>query len=171
MDKELIEKIERRPLELNDEDFRALRDLYRNENGAFRRIMKRAVGRIRGKNDLPVVGHLYRNLTDELIDISPFLSQEFNRLFRSVIDWGIFKSLAELDALIAACGNPQLLAILKEQVIVRTDLYKYINNLEIYKIKKTVHDLAVKFNKMDDIVVKLEMELSAEDMNWMDFPE
>ena len=88
-----------------------------------------------------------------------------------MMDWGFYKGLADMDSLVAACGNPQLLELLKEFITVRADVFKFLNNLEIYKIKKLIHDLSVKFNNRDDIVVKLEMEISQEDMDWIDHLE
>lgn len=171
MEREFLEKVEKRTLELNEDDFIILHDYYRNENRGFRKLMKKTLQRVRSRQDLPILLLLYQNLTEEMNDISPFLTHDFNKIFRSMMDWGFYKGLAEMDSLIASCGNPQLLELLKEFITTRTDIFKILNNLEIYKIKKLIHDLSVKFNNRDDIVVKLEMELSQEDMDWIDHLE
>ncbi|OHD54976.1 MAG: hypothetical protein A2014_00150 [Spirochaetes bacterium GWF1_49_6] len=171
MERDFLDKVEKRTLELTDDDFRAIHDYYRAENRGFRRLMKKTLQRVRSRQDLPILNHLYQNLTEEINDISPFLAHDFNKIFRSMMDWGFYKGLADMDSLVAACGNPQLLELLKEFITVRADVFKFLNNLEIYKIKKLIHDLSVKFNNRDDIVVKLEMELSQEDMDWIDHLE
>jgi hypothetical protein len=171
MEREFFEKVEKKTLELTEDDYRVLHDYYRNENRGFRKLMKKTLSKVRSRQDLPILTILYQNLTEEITDISPFLTHDFNRIFRSMMDWGFYKGIAEMDTLVAACGNPQLLENLKEFISSRTDMLKFLNNLEIYKLKKLIHDLSVKFNNRDDITIKLEMELSQEDMDWIDHLE
>jgi hypothetical protein len=152
---------------LNTSDYDNLKDLYKSDTPQFIAIIRKFSQSINEKDEILKFSRLFDNLEEEITDISPFIAKELNKLFIIAIENNLFNPLAKYSVLIENCGNPRFLDELK-RLITRPDLDKFLSTLEVYKLKKAIYELSVKFNKKDRLVYRIEAEIADTDDVWVE---
>ncbi len=148
------------------EDFQELKRFYSCENKSFMKIMDKAIGEFKKKEDIEKILFLLLYLKDEIKDISPFLSNNINRIFSLMIKNNYFKQIAQYSDILEACANIKVLELLNEFTKSR-NMGKFLTNVEIYKLKKLVFDLSNKYKK-DDVAYQIEIALENQDSEWLE---
>jgi hypothetical protein len=167
MNGEFKNKFENSLFEMKLDDFQVPKHYFKTDNKGFVNYSNRYLSNfIKKKEDIDKFLFLFNHLKNELIDISPFLSSNINRIFGLMIKNNYFKQVAEYSYLLESCANIKTLELLDEFILSK-NMIKFLSNVEIYKIKKLVFDLSNKF-KRSDIAIKIQVELEKEDLNWID---
>ena len=164
----LQQKLKRKTTDWDESDTEEIRSLYKSGNKEFIELMNSIFTQIKAKKDVDYFIYIFTHLSEEIVDVSPFLAANINRILKMMMDYGYYKKIAEYDKLIIECGNMTFLTLMKEYLTTRRDLDKYLSSLEIYKIKKTIFVLSEKYNQKDEITYKIQMELASIDMEWRD---
>lgn len=160
-------KFENQIFEMKIDEFQAYKHFFKADNKGFVNYMNHYMsGNIKKKEDIDKFLYLFENLKNEIMDVSPFLSVNINRIFGLMIRNNYFKQVAEYSYLLESCANIKSLDLLNE-CIVSKNMVKFLTNVEIYRIKKLVFELSNKY-KRNDIAYKIQVDLEKEDLNWVD---
>lgn len=160
-------KFENQIFEMKIDEFQTYKHFFKNDNKGFVNYMNHYLSTsIKKKEDLDKFLYLIENLKNELMDVSPFLSININRIFALMIRNNYFKQVAEYSYLLECCANIKTLDLLNECVMSK-NMVKFLSNVEIYRIKKLVFELSNKY-KRNDIAYKIQVDLEKEDLNWVD---
>lgn len=163
---EIEKKTDNDLFDLKAEDFQELKKFYHQDNKNFVHFLNKNLLKIKNKEDIEKFSYIFDNLKNEIVDVSPFLSANINRIFGIMIKNNFYKQIAEYSFLLGNCANIKTLELLNE-FIKSKNINKYLSTVEIYKIKKLVFDLSNKY-KRNDIVYKIDLELEKEDIKWLD---
>lgn len=166
LSEEILFKTENNLLNLTIEDFLELKRYYNQDNKDFVKIIDHSFSKIKKREDLEIFLYVFEHLKAEIIDVSPFLAANINKIFVLLIKNNYYKQIAEYSFLLENCANIKILQLLND-FIKEKSTAKFLSTMEIYKIKKLVFDLSNKFKK-NDIVYKIQVELENEDLNWLD---
>ena len=163
---EIETKAEDSLLEFTMDDFLELKRFYNQDNKNFVKFIDRCLSSVRKKEDLEGFLYFFENIKTEIIDVSPFLAANINKIVVLLIKNNYYKQIAEYSFLLENCANIKILQMLND-FIKGKSASKFLTTMEQYKIKKLVFDLTNKF-KNNDVVYKIDVELENEDLNWMD---
>lgn len=159
-------RIENDIMNLQNSDFHELKKLFHIDNKGFVTFVNKYLSRLKKKEDIDKFCFFFNGLKNEILDVSPFLSININKIFVIMIKNNFYKQVAEYSFLLENCANIKTLQLLDE-FIKNKIVSKYLTTVEIYRIKKLVFELSNKFKK-NDIAYKIQLELENEDLHWLD---
>ena len=164
--KEVSEKLENNVFSLKTDDFQELKRFYCMDNKEFVNLINNFLIMVKKKEDIESFSFLFDNLKNEIVDISPFLASNINKIFLIMIKNKYYKQIAQYSFLLERCANIRVLDMLNE-FIKNKGIGKFLTTVEVYKIKKLVFELSGKFKK-NDVAYKIQLELEKEDLKWLD---
>jgi hypothetical protein len=164
--KEVAEKLENNIFCMRAEDFQELKRHYHLDNKNFVNLINNYLSIIKKKEDIEGFSFLFENLKNEIVDVSPFLASNINKIFIIMIKNKYYKQIAQYSFLLESCANIKVLELLNE-FVKNKGIGKFLTSVEVYRIKKLVFELSNKFKK-NDVAYKIQLELEKEDLKWLD---
>ncbi len=162
----LLNELSQNVMNLTIEDFQEMKHYYSTENKNFIKLIDRIVGEYKKKENIPEFLYLMEFLHSEIKDISPFISNNINKVFVLMIKNNHYKQIAQYCDVLDVCANIKVLDLLN--VFTRGQkMGKFLTNVEIYKLKKLVFDLSNKY-KRNDIAYQIEIDLEKQDSEWLE---
>jgi len=119
------------------------------------------------KENLDKFCEVFNNLYNEVLEISNFLNKKINKIFVLLIKNKYYKSICNFNEIMINCGNKKLIDLLEILINSKNEI-KFLSNIEIYQIKKTIFFLKQKYNKNNSVVYSLKFDVEQEDINWIE---
>lgn len=150
-------------------DIDGLRADYARDKKVFSETVEKYFQQVRKKEDVEPVLEFISALKCEIGEIAPFLSSSINPVFTLMIRNHYYKQIAEHADLFETCANITVYRLL-EDLVGRKEPFRFLTQVEVYRLKKLALFLAKKFRK-NDVAYRLELELEKEDLEWRDSVE
>ncbi len=152
-------------IKLNVEDFFNLKSLYKKDSKDFIEKVKEYLKIINKERDIKNFSFFVENLFEEILDISPFISEYLNNMFILIIKKNYYSELVKLIPIMEKCVNHDTLQVI-EEMLKKPNIVKFIQNVDIYKLKRIIFETSkVKKNK-DNIFIKSTLEIELPELEW-----
>ena len=160
------ERLKNSQIELNQDEIKEIKKIYQYHAKKFIQIINNINSKIKSISETKQFFFLLDTFKDEIVDVSPFLSKFINRIFNIIYKNNQYKTIAQYSYILEYCGNVKMIDILND-IIKNKSINKFLDTMEIYKIKKTIHELTNRFNKKD-ITIEIETNIDNPDLQWID---
>jgi len=154
-------------IDLSLEKIEELKNIFKKDSRLFIQNINKNLSFIKAKEDIEDFCLFVENLKEEIEDVSPFLSEQINRIFCLMIKKHFYKEVANYISLIEKCVNFETITLLKA-MITNKNIEKFITTLDIYRIKKLIFEVSKKKKNTENIFLKIKLEPEQPILEWLD---
>ena len=129
------ERLKNSQIELNQDEIKEIKKIYQYHAKKFIQIINNINSKIKSISETKQFFFLLDTFKDEIVDVSPFLSKFINRIFNIIYKNNQYKTIAQYSYILEYCGNVKMIDILND-IIKNKSINKFLDTMEIYKIKK-----------------------------------
>ncbi|MCX7821501.1 MAG: hypothetical protein N2258_07505 [Brevinematales bacterium] len=151
---------------LNLEEIINLKNLFKKDSKAFIKEIKEYLFYLRKDKDIKHFSNLIENLNEEITDIAPFISENLNYMFSLMIKKHYYREIVKYMGIIEKSVNFETMELLKNMIKV-PNIMKYIQNIDIYRIKKLIFETSTKKKNRDNIFMKSSLEIESPELEWI----
>lgn len=151
---------------LSFEEIINLKNLFKKDSKAFIKDIKEYLSYLRKEKDIKKFSILIENLNEEITDVAPFLAENLNYMFSLMIKKHYYREVVKYMGIIEKSVSFETMELLKNMIAI-PNITKYIENVDIYRIKKLIFETSKRKKSTDNIFLKSSLEIESPETDWV----
>ncbi len=151
---------------LNFEEIINLKNLFKKDSKAFIRDIKEYLSYLRKEKDIKNFSILIENLNEEITDVAPFLAENLNYMFSLMIKKHHYREVVKYMGIIEKSVSFETMELLKSMIAI-PNITRYIENVDIYRIKRLIFETSKRKKNTDNIFLKSSLEIESPETDWV----
>ncbi len=150
----------------NIEEILNLKSLFKKDSKMFIQKIKDYLFYLRREKDINNFSILLENLKEEITDIAPFISENLNFMFSLMIKKHYYKEVVKYIEIIEKSVNFETMELLKNMIKI-PHIMRYIQSVDVYRIKKIIFEASNRKRGNDNILLKSSLEIESPEIEWI----